>query len=90
VLWWLSFGWAAAAILLCGLGAAAARPVRAVPSLVPIVTGAIFFPISWLVLVLPQEYASNRVAAITWLLVGPAIIGFCLARWWGRETRDNV
>ena len=47
VLWWIAFGWAVAAVFLCGLGAAAARPTQTVGALFPIATGLAFFPIAW-------------------------------------------
>jgi ABC-type molybdate transport system permease subunit len=70
-----------AAIFSCGLGGAAARPTRSVPALIAIAAGLAFFPIAWAV---DKLAAASRFPILLYLILGPAVVGYTLARSFGR------
>jgi hypothetical protein len=88
VLWWVSIGWGVAALFTSAIGAAAARRPGRVPALLAILAGAAFLPVSLFVMTALDR--SNLVVlppvGIGWMLIGPAIICFCLARWCSAST----
>jgi len=83
VLWWVSIGWGFLALFSVAIGAAAAQRSGRVPTFLALLAGAAFLPASLFLMAAFDRSILTLLPpiGIGWLLVGPAIVGFCLARW---------